>query len=67
MIEFLLMACLGGVADDCRSDQMLLTEMSLTQCNRNAQLLAASWAADHPDWLIQRYQCRPVSLTGTKT
>ena len=66
MIEFLLLACLGGLSGECRTDQMLLTDMTLVQCNNSAQLLAAGWSADHPDWWITRIECRPVGNAGTK-
>lgn len=58
MIEFILVACLSGAPDDCRTETRLLTDMTLIQCMTSMQFLAADWANDHPRWQVQRHSCR---------
>lgn len=58
MIEFILVACLSGAPDDCRTETRLLAEMTLIQCMTSTQFLAADWAKDHPGWQVQRHSCR---------
>ncbi|TRW94855.1 hypothetical protein FNJ84_18510 [Paracoccus sp. M683] len=57
MIEFILVACLTGAPDSCRTETRLLTDMTLIQCMTSAQFLAADWAKDHPGWQVQRHSC----------
>ncbi|MBU3028537.1 hypothetical protein [Paracoccus marinaquae] len=58
MIEFVLIACLAGDPGDCRTEERLLTDLSLLQCMTSAQFLVADWANTHPDWIVQRHFCR---------
>lgn len=58
MIEFILVACLSGAPDDCRTETRLLTDLSLIQCMTSTQFLAADWAKNHPDWHVQRHSCQ---------
>jgi hypothetical protein len=58
MIEFILVACLSGAPDNCRTETRLLTDLTLIQCMTSMPFLAADWANDHPDWRVERHQCR---------
>lgn len=58
MIEFILVACLSGTSDDCRTETRLLTDLTLIQCITSSQFLVADWANNHPGWQVQRHSCR---------
>ncbi|AZQ65932.1 hypothetical protein EF888_01585 [Silicimonas algicola] len=65
MIEFVLIACLGGDMDTCRTETRLLTDITLVQCMMGTQFLVADWADEHPGWFVQKHFCRQFDPTRT--
>ncbi|MBU3030877.1 hypothetical protein [Paracoccus marinaquae] len=66
MIEFILVACLMGEPERCRTYSRLLTDMTLIQCMTSTQFLAADWAKTHPGWQVQRLHCNVAEQSAKR-
>ena len=58
LVQLIVLACL--VAHPTRCDEFRLPsggELSMIQCVRESQMLAAEWQTQHPDWVVRRLSC----------
>jgi len=59
MIELVLTVCVMAQPSTCRDQHLLFdSDRTLMQCMRSAPPAIARWGAEHPDWFVQRWQCR---------
>jgi hypothetical protein len=62
MIAIILSACLLSNGSVCREHRIPLpADVSAFQCMMTAQIQLARWSAEHPQWRIVRWRCRPDS------
>ncbi|WP_410219206.1 hypothetical protein [Paracoccus sp. (in: a-proteobacteria)] len=73
MIELLISACafsaqLAEPLPQCRDFSLLFDahEVSIMTCMVHGQPQVAKWKETHPDWRIERWQCRPRDLRESR-
>jgi hypothetical protein len=58
LVDLVILACLAKQPSHCEMFRVPLEdEVSMVSCVWRAQLRAAQWAGDHPEWLIRRFAC----------
>jgi len=59
MIELVFTVCVLAQPATCKDEHLLFdSDRSLRQCMMSAQTALARWGAQHPEWFVQRWQCR---------
>lgn len=66
MIELAFVACLASATPQCRSENLLFVDVSLTACMIRGQSELATWTERHPGWEIRKWSCRAQDRTITK-
>jgi hypothetical protein len=59
MIELVLTVCVLTQPATCRNQRLLFdSDRTLMQCMMSAPPFIAQWGEQHPQWFVQRWQCR---------
>jgi hypothetical protein len=59
MIELVLTVCVLAQPATCRDQRLLFdSDHTLLQCMMSAPPFIAQWGEQHPQWFVQRWQCR---------
>jgi hypothetical protein len=66
MIAIILSTCLVNDPGVCREQIIpLASEISAVRCVMTAPPHVAQWNAEHPEWRVVRWQCRPTTERDT--
>jgi len=62
MLELVVLVCLANSPTYCKDAALNYSAESTTpmQCLMQAQIEIAKWVAEHPNWRVERYSCRPA-------
>lgn len=62
MIEIVISACLLADLHRCKEESLTYAAENLTpmQCMSMSMVEIAKWNAAHPNWVAQRWTCRPA-------